>query len=265
MAAVGAGGQGPGQLRRRALYLQGSLHRPGPLHPGVRPCLSFNRSHGSVRRQRPWRHSFVAVVMGWCIGLAKVYPRPDMLYESTRVCTFCAPAVSVQGCVFLSSTMGLEKRPRTYGCVSLHVRSPVIGQGVVRGTVYIIVIPPCTLTTLAIECHAHMHATAQAHPNKTLAKELRERDPANYPDDNHKPEMCVTLTDFEGLMGFRPLTEIADALKTHPEIAAAVGKDATDAFIAAVDAAPKDAVDGVCVLTTVCMLCVCARPCCAEP
>jgi mannose-6-phosphate isomerase len=50
----------------------------------------------------------------------------------------------------------------------------------------------------------------QAHPTKELAAQLRASNPKEYPDDNHKPEMCVTLTDFEGLMGFRPLTEIAE-------------------------------------------------------
>ena len=26
------------------------------------------------------------------------------------------------------------------------------------------------------------------------------------PDDNHKPEMAIALTDFEGFCGFRPLS-----------------------------------------------------------
>jgi mannose-6-phosphate isomerase len=57
----------------------------------------------------------------------------------------------------------------------------------------------------------HNKITAvQAHPTKELAAQLRASNPKEYPDDNHKPEMCVTLTDFEGLMGFRPLTEIAE-------------------------------------------------------
>lgn len=39
----------------------------------------------------------------------------------------------------------------------------------------------------------------QAHPTKELAAKLRATNPKEYPDDNHKPEMCVTLTDFEGV------------------------------------------------------------------
>src|SRR5215813_13335178 len=48
----------------------------------------------------------------------------------------------------------------------------------------------------------------QAHPNKKLAEQLHARDPKNYPDDNHKPEMTLAITPFEGLCGFRPLKEI---------------------------------------------------------
>ena len=31
----------------------------------------------------------------------------------------------------------------------------------------------------------------QAHPNKKLAEQLHARDPKNYPDDNHKPELSL--------------------------------------------------------------------------
>ncbi|RWA07603.1 hypothetical protein EKO27_g7503 [Xylaria grammica] len=37
----------------------------------------------------------------------------------------------------------------------------------------------------------------QAHPNKKLAEQLHANDPKNYPDDNHKPEMAIAITDFE--------------------------------------------------------------------
>ena len=42
----------------------------------------------------------------------------------------------------------------------------------------------------------------QAHPNKKLAEQLHARDPKNYPDDNHKPEMAIAITPFEGSVGF---------------------------------------------------------------
>ena len=65
----------------------------------------------------------------------------------------------------------------------------------------------------------------QAHPNKKLAGELHAKDPKNYPDDNHKPEMTIAITPFEGLCGFRPLKEIAHFLNTVPPLRTLVGDD----------------------------------------
>ena len=65
----------------------------------------------------------------------------------------------------------------------------------------------------------------QAHPNKKLAEQLHAKDPKNYPDDNHKPEMAISITPFEGLCGFRPLKEIAHFLKTVEPLRALVGED----------------------------------------
>ena len=59
----------------------------------------------------------------------------------------------------------------------------------------------------------------QAHPDRELAPELHGRDPKNYPDDNHKPELAVCLADMSALIGFRPPTEIARFLKQIPELA----------------------------------------------
>lgn len=63
----------------------------------------------------------------------------------------------------------------------------------------------------------------QAHPNKKLAEKLHAKDPKNYPDDNHKPEMTIAITPFEGLCGFRPLKEIVHFLNTIPPLRALVG------------------------------------------
>jgi len=62
----------------------------------------------------------------------------------------------------------------------------------------------------------------QAHPHKSLAVDLHRKDPKNYPDSNHKPEIAIALTDVELLYGFRPLSEIYDFLKNYPEFAALV-------------------------------------------
>lgn len=75
----------------------------------------------------------------------------------------------------------------------------------------------------------------QAHPNKTLAGELHARDPKNYPDDNHKPEMAIALTEFEGLCGFRPLTEIRHFLQTVKPFRNLVGEESAAAFESGVD------------------------------
>ncbi|KAI0879924.1 mannose-6-phosphate isomerase [Annulohypoxylon maeteangense] len=71
----------------------------------------------------------------------------------------------------------------------------------------------------------------QAHPNKKLAEKLHARDPRNYPDDNHKPEMAIAITDFEGLCGFRPLAEIAHFLSSVSALRQLVGEDAAKSFI----------------------------------
>ncbi|KAB5525536.1 mannose-6-phosphate isomerase [Coniochaeta sp. 2T2.1] len=71
----------------------------------------------------------------------------------------------------------------------------------------------------------------QAHPNKTLAEQLHARDPKNYPDDNHKPEMTIAITPFEGLCGFRPLEEIANFLETVPALREMVGEGVAKEFV----------------------------------
>ncbi|KAH7145636.1 mannose-6-phosphate isomerase [Dactylonectria estremocensis] len=70
----------------------------------------------------------------------------------------------------------------------------------------------------------------QAHPNKSLAEQLHARDPKNYPDDNHKPEMAIAITPFQGLCGFRPLAEIAHFLETVPALKSLVGDEAAKEF-----------------------------------
>lgn len=70
----------------------------------------------------------------------------------------------------------------------------------------------------------------QAHPNKKLAEQLHSKDPKNYPDDNHKPEMTIAITPFDGLCGFRPLAEISHFLDTVPSLRSLVGDEAAKKF-----------------------------------
>ncbi|KAL8906083.1 MAG: hypothetical protein Q9171_006421 [Xanthocarpia ochracea] len=74
----------------------------------------------------------------------------------------------------------------------------------------------------------------QAHPNKKLAEQLHAKDPKNYPDDNHKPEMTIAVTPFDGLCGFRPLKEISHFLATVPPLRKLIGEDAAKEFEEAV-------------------------------
>ncbi|XP_008834736.1 mannose-6-phosphate isomerase isoform X1 [Nannospalax galili] len=67
----------------------------------------------------------------------------------------------------------------------------------------------------------------QAHPNKELAEKLHLQAPQHYPDANHKPEMAIALTSFQGLCGFRPVEEIVTFLKKVPEFQSLIGDDAT--------------------------------------
>lgn len=70
----------------------------------------------------------------------------------------------------------------------------------------------------------------QAHPDKALAKQLHASDPKNYPDDNHKPEMAIAVTDFEGFCGFKPLDQIAATIKSISEFQDILGSEISQEF-----------------------------------
>ncbi|KAA8633998.1 hypothetical protein SMACR_09165 [Sordaria macrospora] len=48
----------------------------------------------------------------------------------------------------------------------------------------------------------------QIHPNKELATKLHKKDPENFTDPNHKPEIAVALSKFEVFAGWKPLSDI---------------------------------------------------------
>lgn len=48
----------------------------------------------------------------------------------------------------------------------------------------------------------------QLHPNKDLATKLHQKDPEQFTDPNHKPEIAVALSKFEVFAGFKPLADI---------------------------------------------------------
>lgn len=47
------------------------------------------------------------------------------------------------------------------------------------------------------------------------AEELHAANPDKYPDPNHKPEMAIALTPFEGMCGFRPKQQIVNFLNSE--------------------------------------------------
>ncbi|KAF7541716.1 hypothetical protein G7054_g379 [Neopestalotiopsis clavispora] len=56
----------------------------------------------------------------------------------------------------------------------------------------------------------------QLHPNKDLATKLHKKDPENFTDPNHKPEIAVALSKFELFAGFKPLSQIEPLFKLKP-------------------------------------------------
>ncbi|KAF2658436.1 mannose-6-phosphate isomerase [Lophiostoma macrostomum CBS 122681] len=56
----------------------------------------------------------------------------------------------------------------------------------------------------------------QLHPNKELAAKLHSRDPDQFTDPNHKPEIALALSDFEAFCGFKPLADIERLLQLPP-------------------------------------------------
>eukprot|EP00835_Amoeboradix_gromovi_P006367 NODE_736_length_4706_cov_0.180161.p2 type:complete len:301 gc:universal NODE_736_length_4706_cov_0.180161:3314-4216(+) len=59
----------------------------------------------------------------------------------------------------------------------------------------------------------------QAHPDKQLAQQLHKTDPSHYKDSNHKPEMCIAISnEFEALSGFCTEAKFNDNCLQIPEI-----------------------------------------------
>ncbi len=70
----------------------------------------------------------------------------------------------------------------------------------------------------------------QAHPNKSQAIELHKNDPLNYPDDNHKPEIAISIDELTALVGFRSYPEIIAVLNEYPELAEFIGSNVCSNF-----------------------------------
>ena len=75
----------------------------------------------------------------------------------------------------------------------------------------------------------------QAHPNKVQAQRLHAKDPKNYPDDNHKPEIAIALDSLVALVGFQPVRSIRKHLESLKELDELVGKGLVDEIIKSED------------------------------
>lgn len=80
--------------------------------------------------------------------------------------------------------------------------------------------------------------SVQAHPDIPLARKLHLQQPQNYKDANHKPEMACAVTDFQCMVGFRPVQQIAEFLQSTPEMRFVAGESASAALVASVQADP---------------------------
>lgn len=56
----------------------------------------------------------------------------------------------------------------------------------------------------------------QIHPDIELSKKLHAKDPENFTDTNHKPEIAVALSFFEAFCGFKPKHHIQQLLQIEP-------------------------------------------------
>ncbi|KAL4782467.1 RmlC-like cupin domain-containing protein [Aspergillus varians] len=56
----------------------------------------------------------------------------------------------------------------------------------------------------------------QVHPDKQLAGRLNLKDPEQFGDPNHKPEIAIALSEFELFAGFKPLPHIEALMAIKP-------------------------------------------------
>jgi mannose-6-phosphate isomerase len=58
----------------------------------------------------------------------------------------------------------------------------------------------------------------QVHPSKDEAQVLHRKDPAHYPDANHKPEIAIALESLRALAGLRDGRQVEQLLKDNPQL-----------------------------------------------
>ncbi len=71
----------------------------------------------------------------------------------------------------------------------------------------------------------------QTHPNKLQAGLLHTKDPKNYPDDNHKPEIAIAIDSLDAVAGFQPIQSIKKNLESLPELGELAGQELIDEIV----------------------------------
>ena len=67
----------------------------------------------------------------------------------------------------------------------------------------------------------------QIHPNKALSEKLHQKDPEQFSDPNHKPEIAVALGPFEVFAGFKQTRDIKIAFDAVPALQSFVPQGVT--------------------------------------
>lgn len=62
----------------------------------------------------------------------------------------------------------------------------------------------------------YVRCTADDPQNKDLAAKLHAKDPDQFTDANHKPEIALALGPFEAFVGFKPLADIQKLMELEP-------------------------------------------------
>ncbi|MFI2779361.1 mannose-6-phosphate isomerase, class I [Streptomyces sp. ALB3] len=86
---------------------------------------------------------------------------------------------------------------------------------------------------LSLQVHPDLAEAAAGHARENARGIPVDAPHRNYPDGNHKPEMIVALSSFDGLCGFREVRECADVLS-------ALRVDGLRHHVAALRSAPEE-------------------------
>ncbi len=87
-----------------------------------------------------------------------------------------------------------------------------------------------------LSVHRDHGLSIQIHPTREQARGLRVKAPEHYPDDNHKPEVGIALTEVSLLYGCKSLRQLQGVLSELPGIKNFLEKE----LVSQVEGAPTD-------------------------